>query len=115
MTVDNKDEVEGFLNTLKVKLSIYSIIFENRDKNNQTLLDLGITQVQRRKHIDNLQVEDYVSGPTPDNFGGTDIWVFGVDIYGTEIYIKLQINRLNKPVICISFHTAEYPLTFPFK
>ena len=115
MSVDKKLEIEAFLNTLKAKLSIYNIIFENRDKNSNTLLDLGITKTQRRKHIDNLQVEDYVSGPTPDSFGGTDLWVFGVNIYATEIYIKFQLNTANKPVICISFHTAEHTLTYPFK
>jgi len=115
MSAERKMEIEGFLNHLKTKLSIYNIVFENRDKNSKTLLELGITPQQRRSHIENIQVEDYVSGPTPDNFGGTDIWVFGVNIYGTEIYIKLQLNLQNRPVICISFHTAEFPLIYPFK
>jgi hypothetical protein len=115
MSVTSPLEVEAFLDQLKTKLTIWSIVFENRDKNIQTLLDLGITEAQRLKHIKNLTVEDFVSGPTNDSFGSTPLWVFGIDIYGSEIYIKLQLNQMNKPVICISFHIAEFPLSYPYK
>ncbi len=71
MKIDKRLEVEEFLNFLKAKILIYDIIYENREKNTQALLDLGITEIQRRKHIENLQPEDFVSGPTSDNFGST--------------------------------------------
>ena len=108
-------EVEAFLNNLFAKLSIYGIVFENREKNTQTLLDLGITPSQRLEFIKSIVPTDYISGPTDDEFGGTPLWVFGQTIYSHEIYIKIQINTFGKPVICISFHTAEYQLNYAFK
>lgn len=47
--------------------------------------------------------------------GGADMWVFGVIIKRNEIYIKITLGLENSQVICISFHTAEHPLSFPFK
>ena len=108
-------DVEAFLHNLFAKLSVYGIIFENRDKNTQTLLDLGITASQRLDFIKALEPTDYISGPTEDEFGGTPLWVFGTIIYNHEIYIKIQINTFGKSVICISFHTAEHPLNYVFK
>ncbi|MEM9919900.1 MAG: toxin [Bacteroidota bacterium] len=108
-------EIEVFLNQLKAKIPIYGIVFENREKNTQALLQLGITPIQRKEHIKQLSPKNYISGPLKDQFGGKPLWVFGKIITGQEVYIKVQINQRNKPVICISFHLAEYPLNFHFK
>jgi len=108
-------DVEAFLNNLFAKLSVYGIIYENREKNTQTLLDLGIASAQRLDFIKTIEPTDYISGPTEDEFGGTPLWVFGKTIYDHEIYIKIQINTFGRPVICISFHTAEHPLNYAFK
>ena len=43
------------------------------------------------------------------------MWVFGKDVKGREVHIKIMISNLNGQTICISFHLAEYPLNYPFK
>ena len=41
--------------------------------------------------------------------------VFGKDIKGRDVYIKITMGMANCQTICISFHLAEHPLTYPFK
>lgn len=43
------------------------------------------------------------------------MWVFGIDIKGKEVYIKLSKGLPNGPVICHSFHVAERKMKYPFK
>jgi hypothetical protein len=43
------------------------------------------------------------------------MWVFGKDVKGREIYIKVIISGTTSQTICISFHFAEHPLVYPFK
>ena len=46
-----RQEVEGFLNELKMKLRISQIIFlDDRGKNAQALLDLEISPIKRREN-----------------------------------------------------------------
>ena len=41
--------------------------------------------------------------------------VFGKDVKGREVFIKITLGYENGQTICISFHLAEYPLKYPFK
>jgi hypothetical protein len=43
------------------------------------------------------------------------MWVFGKDVKKNEVYIKITMGFAGGSVICISFHTAEYPIRYPFK
>lgn len=112
-----KDEVEQFLTQFKVKLDIYGILFrDDRGKNMQSLLDLGITQLERLQVVKEIEVEDYSEGPVTDTLNhGTDMWVFGRDVKGEEVYIKISMGHPNAKTICISFHIAEHPMSYPFK
>ena len=111
------ESIDQFLHHFKLKLKIYDIVFlDSRNKNLQTLIDLEIRPMDRRKVIENLKVEDYSEGPIPDqNFVGCDLWVFGKQLKNKEIYIKISIGLPNKKTICISFHTAEFPMEYPMK
>lgn len=44
-----ESEVESFLTHFKLKLSVFRVIFVNRDKNLQGLLDLEINPAKREK------------------------------------------------------------------
>lgn len=112
-----KDDVELFLQELKVKLDIWGLIFRSdRGKNTQTLLDLELTVNQVKEIIRNLEVENFVEGPNPDTLNlGSPLWVFGKYIKAQEIYIKITLGRANNEAICISFHHAEHPLNFPYQ
>lgn len=110
-------EVARYLQDFKTKLSIFSVIFLDRDKNStKTLLRLGISGDNRLACLHDLEPTDYVQGPVA-NQQPTDapLWVFGRTIRHHEIYIKVTIGRPNNSVLCISFHLAEYPLRYPLK
>lgn len=110
-------EVEEFLSQFKVKLEVWGIVFlDGREKNMKALADINITPVQRLEEIKAIQVEHYSEGSIRDllnDYG--EMWVFGKDIKGVETYIKVTIGRPNLKTICISFHRAEYPMTYPLK
>jgi len=112
-----KDEVHKFLSNLDAKSKISSIIFRNdRGKNQQALLDLEITPLQREIVLKMLTIEDYSEGPIPDTLNkGPEMWVFGKTVKEKEVYIKITLGSQNHPIICISFHIAEYTMNYPLK
>lgn len=112
-----REEVQKFLNEFNIKAQVFGIYFRNdRQKNQETLLLLDISPLQREMIVKNLQVQDYVEGPVIDilNKEG-EMWVFGKDVKGREVYIKITLGYENGQTICISFHIAEHPMTYPFK
>lgn len=112
-----REEVEKFLNQFCEKLKIYDIIFrDDRGKNMQALAELDITPNYRLEVIKSLTVDDYSEGPiinTLNQFG--DLWVFGKDVKGNEVYIKISLGFPKNKTICISFHKAEHKMNYPFK
>lgn len=108
-------QVESFLCNFKVKLGVWDFVFDSaRQKNTQTLLDLEISFNDVRSILASLQATEYSEGPLP-GLGGSEMWVFGRMVKSHEIYIKITLGRPNNPVICISFHVAEYPMTYPLR
>lgn len=91
--------------------------FIPRLKNNETILDLGLTVANVKSIILSLTVINYSSGPKADKEGNGDIWVFGHHIGEKEIYIKLKMAQvgIKKIAKCISFHVAEFPLRYPYR
>lgn len=112
-----KGEVESFLNQFHHKLKIFNIIFrDDRGKNMQTLAMLEITPGYRETIIKEIKVDDYSQGPIVDTLNHMgDMWVFGKDIKGQEVYIKISLGKENCQTICISFHISEYKMKYPFK
>ena len=111
------EEVKAFLEQFNIKAQVFGIRFrDDRPKNRETLLQLEITHLQREMIVKNLQTQDYVEGPDVDilNKEG-EMWVFGKDVKGREVYIKITLGYENGQTICISFHLAESPLQYPFK
>jgi hypothetical protein len=112
-----KKDVAAFLNQLKGAIILGRIIYAYRTedgKNEDLLLEFGWVPIQRDECIKNLKVEDYSEGPTKDGNGGNDLWIFGLQIYNKEIYIKLQLTKRDD-IYCISFHKAKYTMTYPLK
>ncbi len=62
-------------------------------------------------------VENYCQGPEPDKDRPGHIWIFGKQVGSEEIYIKLKIAQVGKEKIakCISFHTSDFPLCYPYR
>lgn len=111
------DEVREFLGQFNAKLQIWGIVYrDDRPKNIAALHELEIVPSYRRIVIESLVEEDYIQGPIIDilNENG-EMWVFGKDVKGHEVYIKISMGNSDHQTICISFHIAEKPLHYPFK
>ena len=105
------------MNQFHTKMNIYGILYrDDRGKNQKTLEELEIVPSYRKVVIESLSVEDYIQGPVVDtlNYLG-EMWVFGKDVKGREVYIKIMLGGVNCQTICISFHLAEHPLQYAFK
>ena len=111
-----RERVRLFLHLMKMAAAV-RFIFEGRSKNLQTLASLGITRVGAQNRVLALTPEDYSSGPSPDHkHPGRAVWVFGLFINGTEVYVKVQvISDPPERCVCISFHEAERPLGYPLR
>jgi hypothetical protein len=89
----------------------------NRRENIDALAKLGLTKKNLKEEIMTLSVRDYCEGPVPDRDRPGDIWVFGKQVGGEEIYIKLKIAQVGKEKVakCLSFHEANFPLCYPYR
>ena len=71
-----------------------------------------------RRSMRGLEVEDYCEEPLSDDKGRLhDLWVFGAYVAQFETYIKFAIYVVQGTVksICVSFHEAERPLSYPYR
>ena len=111
------DEIQLFLSDFHAKMGIWGIVIrDDRGKNRQTLLDLEMTTAGRNTVLKSLVRQDYSHGPMLDTLnGGPAMWVFGKMVRGREIYIKITMGIKGAQVICISFHTSEYPMKYPYQ
>jgi len=110
-------KIQAYLGQLKAKMTVFGVVFRNREKNLNALAELDITPAQREEYIMGLTPEDYCSGPNKDKDvpGRPDYYEFGITINGKEVYIKQSMGLPNKAIDCISFHPAEWPLNYPLK
>lgn len=110
-------EVEEFLKVVKVKIKTFDIAFRPRDKNIVALTELDILPLDRLRYIMGLTATDYYSGPNKDTYDPArpDYYEFGITVKKKEVYIKISAGLQGKRVDCMSFHIAEYPITYPLK
>ena len=110
------DEIAFFLTGFRALKEKYGIIFYQRKKNAQALLDLEITAKERIKILDSLLATDYYKGPRPDGvISGAEFWEFGKTVKGCEVYIKISLGKDDEPVKCYSFHPAERKIKYPYR
>lgn len=112
--IKTREEVEAFLRLFKLKLDVWGIFFIYREKNAQALITLGITPKAREEIIRKIESADYVE-TLKSNMAFGEMWIFGKNFSGTELYIKIALGAKESSPICISFHTAEYPVKYVFK
>ena len=112
-----EDEIEHFLQDFKMKMKIFDVLFrDERNKNTQALADLEIRPIDRKKVLEDLCKQDYSYGPIEETlYRGAQMWIFGKEIKGHEVFIKITMVIQDASVICISFHLAEHPLHYPLK
>jgi len=110
--------MEGFSENFKELMGQGHYFVKEHHKNIQTLKDLGINARIRDEIILSVAMENYSSGPNPDEYHPGYYWIFGKDLDAIEIYIKLKIvsnNNGNERAVCFSFHPSEHPLKYPFR
>lgn len=110
-------EIQKFLNDFHQKVEVFDIFFlDDREKNLKSIPELELAPGARKQVVQSLMVENYSEGPIKNllNKWG-DLWVFGKDIKGQEVYIKIAYGVPNGRAICISFHLAEFPMKYPYK
>ena len=115
-----EEDVKIFLQEFIAKINaniggVDIIIKRERAVNLQTILDLELTNITVREHLKKLTSKDFYKGPKADSGGGPNLWEFGKEIKGKEVYIKITLGYLNKPTICISFHYPTRTIKYPFK
>jgi hypothetical protein len=115
--MSSTQEVGAFLKEFKQKMKIWNVLFrDDRGKNSQTLMELELRPVDRKKILEELTVQDYSQGPLKETlYGGADMWVFGKMIKKQEVYIKITMGISGASVICISFHIADHKMNYPLK
>ena len=86
-----KGEVEVFLTSFKQKIEVFGILFrDDRPKNRTALIDLELSRLERLEIVKSIKVEDYSEGPLTDELNlGSEMWVFGKDVNGDEVYLSL--------------------------
>ncbi|MEO0895985.1 MAG: toxin [Bacteroidota bacterium] len=111
-----KEEVQQFLEAFYAQKNDHGIMYYQRKKNLNALLELEISAKRRTKVLNQLTVDDYYKGPKPDGvLKGTEFWEFGKKVRKKEVYIKISLGLEGKPVRCLSFHPAERPIKYPFR
>lgn len=119
-----KAEVQRFLTKLSEILNDDSfdvskhLIFIQNSKNMQTLMDLDYDTQQIVEHLKTLTITEF-SEVKIDNENAYPpyLWVFGRYIERHLVYIKLKIREKedSTKVVCLSFHIAVHPMSFPYK
>jgi hypothetical protein len=112
----DKPTVSEFLNKWSLACS-NSVFIVPRDKNRDSLSQLGWTMDMAKTELKKLSLSNYVKGPEEDRDNPGEFWFFGRPSNQGDVYIKVKIfehkGKLNAK--CVSFHLAEYPLKYPYK
>jgi len=106
-------EVRQFLQACRTRWARHGIVFVEREKNLQALLDLELLPEHREAILQELPLAGYIKGPKPDTvLEGANYWEFGVPVNGREVYVKLSLGPEDGPVVCLSFHPAERTMRY---
>ena len=110
-------EIEAFLKDFKQKLGFWGLIIRSdRDKNFRTMTALEYSFNDVKRELAGLELIHFVDGRLKDTlYKSADMWVFGKQIQGQEVYIKITMGQPNEKVLCISFHFSEEALNYPYK
>jgi|SRR5580704_7756485 hypothetical protein len=109
-----KLQVHSFLDQFKKAWANNGPAFVPRKKNLNGLAALALSVKDAEEAIAWITETAYVFGPNSDDDGSPgEVWGFGIDIEGTEVYIKLKYHEgVGK---CLSFHPSESELSYPFR
>ncbi|MFH0766935.1 MAG: type II toxin-antitoxin system MqsR family toxin [Bacillota bacterium] len=105
--------IELYLKQVRCYIDEDNVDMRKSDKENLT--QLGISYQDAKLIVKSLTSENYVAGPDQDHLiAEQDVYFFGYDCDGIELYIKLTI-RIKNDLFIMSFHEAKFKLDYPFK
>jgi len=115
MTISTTSEIIDFLRNFK-RVAQSNFTFITRKKNLDSISQLGVKIKQAKAIIMQLTYENYHKGPERDRDRKKgNIWEFGAEIDNEEVYIKLSDDFNHNIAKCISFHKAEFEISYPYK
>lgn len=80
-----------------------------------TLLDLDYDTTDVVDRLKELTVREYSETKIDkDDVNPPLLFVFGKDINGKLVYVKLKIRNQPRQVVCVSFHYAKEKMEFPY-
>ena len=81
-----------------------------------TIVDLDYDNMDVVNRLRELTILDYSETLfDKDDENPPLLFVFGKDINGKEVYIKLKIKGVEtRKVLCVSFHYAKYKMDYPY-
>lgn len=108
------DQVALFLKLLR-QCAARKFRLERRPENMATLARLGMTMRDAHDRVIALTPADYVEGPKPRSADSSqEAWVFGLNLQGVCVYVKVRIRLEPARCLCVSFHEATRPMSFPY-
>lgn len=130
ITQSKKGEIIAFLDELKSILENadfdinrdLTLISKKKQAGDQqystpyTLLDLDYDAEDVVERLKELTVAEYSETKIDkDDLNPPLLFVFGKDINGKLVYVKLKIKGdLQRHILCVSFHYAKKKMTFPY-
>lgn len=109
------DQVALFLKLLR-QCAACEFRLERRPENMATLARLGMTMRDARDRVIALTPADYVEGPKPRSADSPqEAWVFGLNIQGVIVYVKVSLRLEPARCLCVSFHEATSPMSLPYR
>lgn len=112
-------EITAFLRRFVGAMDQYGLDLWPNTKNKAFEDEAGFTKADAELLVRMLRPIDYSKGPEPDSDStrpAGEVWVFGREFEGTEMYVKLKLETPSVsviPSVCLSFHPEERPLGRP--
>ena len=116
------EELKGLLGKADFNIDSDFLLIKKRKPDDEehstpyTILDLDYDIWDVVERLKELSVAEYSETKIDkDDLNPPLLFVFGKDINNKLVYIKLKIKDDNKKrVLCVSFHYAKEPMTFPY-
>ncbi|XCP85615.1 hypothetical protein ABXS75_02075 [Roseburia hominis] len=105
-------DVDNDLTIIKSKKKGEKVQYSTR----YTLVDLDYDASDVAERLKELTIREYSETLVDkDDLNPPLLFVFGKDINGKQIYIKLKVKgKQTRHVLCVSFHYAEKRMSFPY-
>ena len=118
MANSTSSEVASFLLSIKYLIQDREYTILRRPEYLATTSSLGIDETDVLDEIISLSVDEYFRGPSKDrNLKSGEVWEFGKQVLGQEVYIKLVLkgDKRGQWVTILSFHFPRFPLSYPLR